>query len=342
MSETISWDWPAMLAQFRRLGGVAENIEQRVGPYGNGLFPIDPEQPIEIAIPARLLIDADHLVLEGDDLVVSPAAKAAPEVSHFIARYQKHFSWGADGRKGVEAFESALKTLPEALLQRLQQLHLLNLTNRHKGVWTEVLRQRFLQSRRINYHGRKVSMPIIELINHSPRSPGYLINDGIQFKGTFDGEITVNYSPASDALLRFFTYGFASAEPGAYSLPMHLKLGDGRTVHVGYNIAEVTLIDKLAVPKVVTEGQRTRLSHLRLGLERAPRMPRTLLRKALPDWPVALVDEVFERVRSSNLLALTELLELAEGADTAIAREFRRAIRYQLKALAHCYGVRAD
>lgn len=331
-----------MLADFRRLGGVADNIEQRVGPYGNGLFPIDPARPIEIAIPDRLLIDADHLVLDGDDLMVSPTVAVADDVRTFIARYQKHFSWGADGRKGVEAFETTLKTLPQALLQRLQQLHLLNLTTRQKGAWTEVLRQRFLQSRRINYHGRKVSMPIIELINHSPRSPGYLINDGIQFKDTFTGEITVNYSPTSDALLRFFTYGFASAEPGAYSLPMHLRLGDGRTVHVGYNIGEVTRVDKLAVPKVVTEGQRTRLSHLRLGQERAPRIPRTLLRKALPDWPVALVDEVFERVRSSNLLTLTELLEVAEGADTAIVREFRQAVRNQLKALAHCYGVRAD
>lgn len=337
-----SYSWMQMLDEFRQLGGMADNIEQRLGQYGNGLFPIDPAQPIKIAIPDRLLIDGDQLVLEGEDLVVAAEANVPDEVRQFIARYQKHFSWGADGRKNVETFENALKTLPEALLQRLRQIHLLNLTVRHKGSWIEVLRQRFLMSRRISYHGRSVSMPIIELINHSPRSPGYLINDGIQYKGTFAGEITVNYSPTSDALMRFFNYGFANAEPGAYSMPMPLKLKDGSTVHIGYDVGKVKLIDKLSVPQVDVEEKHRKISHLRLGLERAPRLPRTMLRKALADLPTQLTDEIFDRVRGINLITLTELLDLSDGAETAIARDFRQAVRYQLKALAHSYGVRDD
>lgn len=339
---SASFTWSQMLDEFRQLGGTAENIEQRVGQYGNGIFPIDPAQPIEITIPARLLLDADQLVLDGDDLVVAPTAGVPVAVRDFIGRYQKHFSWGADGRKHVEIFEAALKNLPEALLTRLRQLRLVNLAVRHKGPWDEMLHRRFLQSRRINYHERKVSMPIIELINHSAKSPGYSINDGIQFKGRFAEEVTVNYSPTSDSLMRFLTYGFAHQEPVAYSLPIHLKLNKEEVIRVGYESGSFNVVDKMPLPKVVTEGQRRTLSHLRLGMDRAPRLPRTLLRKALPDLPAPVADELFDRLRNVNQLELCTLLELANGIDTPIVKEFRQAVIYQLKALTYCHGARPD
>lgn len=337
-----TYTWSQMLDDFRQLGGSAENIEQRAGQYGNGIFPIDPAKPIAIAVPAALLVDADILVLDGENLVVDPASGVPADVRNFIDRYQKHFSWGADGRKQVEAFENALKTLPGPLLERLQQIHLLNMSFRHKEPWLGVLRQRFLQSRRINYHERKVSMPIIELINHSPRSQGYLINDGIQFKGLFPGEVTVNYSPNSDSLLRFLTYGFANLEPAAYSLPMHLKMSDGITVHVGSEREVICIVDKLPLPKVVQDGKQYRLSHLLLGRERAPRLPRSVFRKTLSDLPAAMADEIFDRLRNANLLELCNLLELADGDDNSITKEFRNAVLYQLKAMTHCYGIRMD
>lgn len=331
-----------MLADFRQLGGVAENVEQRQGRYGNGLFPIDPERPIRIAVPAQLLVDADQLVLDGADLVVAPDAGVPAEIRAFIGRYQQHYSWGADGAKTVESFERALKSLPDAVLQRLRRYHVLNLAVRQKGDWTEVLRRRFIQSRCIHFHGRRVVMPIIELINHSPLSPGYQIGAGIQFKGKFSGEISVNYSRTSDALMRFFNYGFVSAEPVAFSMPVSLKLNNGKILQIGYDTGRTAPATKLPVPAVSHEGARLRLSHLRIGMEQTPRMPRTLLRKALPDWTEAEVSEVFDRVRSFNLLALTDLLEAVDGLDSDSGRDLRAVLRSQLRGMAHCYGVRAD
>ncbi len=340
MSNTYTWS--QMLADFRALGGVADNVEQRQGRYGNGLFPIDPDKPARIIVPAQLLIDADQLVLDGENMVVAPAASVSADVREFIARYQRHYSWGADGKKTVEIFESGLKTLPESLVQRLQHHRVLNLPSRQKGEWTNVLRRRFLQSRCIHYHDRRVLMPIIELINHSPRSPGYLIGNGIQFRGKFSDEVTVNYSRTSDALMRFFSYGFASAEPLAFSLPTSLKLAGGKTLHVGYDTQRVVTEGKLPVPTVSAEGNHLRVSHLRIGMENTPRIPRTLFRKALADWPHADVDEVFERVRGFNLLALTEFLELADGIESDIGRDFRTVVRLQLRTIAHSYGVRPE
>ncbi len=338
-----SYSWAQMLSDFRSLGGVAENIEQRVGKYGNGIFPIDPAEPVRIGIPKQLLVDADHLILEEKNLVVSPAAGVDARVRAFHALYQRHFSWGADGRKSAEAFESDLKTLPIPLLERLRQLDLLNLEVRHQGPWSEVLRRCFLQSRKIIFQERKVSMPLIELINHCPQSPGYtMLNEGIGFTGTFPGEVTVNYSPTSDSLLRFLNYGFASQEPQAYSLGLNLELGGGRKLYVGFDPAGITNTDGLPVPTVENDGERRKLAHLKLGAERAPRMPRTLLRRALPDLAAADVDEIFDRIRNVNQIELINLLELADGVNTPICKMFRQAMLFQLRALTYCYGGRTD
>lgn len=329
-----------MLDEFRRLGGIADNVEQRQGQYGNGVFPIDAGKPVEIYVPDRLLLDADQYVLQGDDLVVNPELDVSDEVRDFLNRYQQQFSWGADGKKGSARFEQALTELPVALLAKLKQMRLLNLEARHIGEWSEVVRQRFLQSRRINYHDRKVSMPIIELINHGAHSPGYIIKEGIRFKGQFEDEVTVNYSPTSDALLRFMTYGFANHEPRAYSLPVHLKFGEGQTLVVAYDLGGIEHVKGVPMPKIERDGARIRMSHLILAAERTPRMPRTVFREALSEVPAEVADELFERVRGFNQQVLCDLLDLAEGYDTEIVKTLRQAVRNQLRALSHAFGVR--
>ena len=55
-SQILRSKWDEMIAEFRALGGVADNIEQRRGSLGRGLFPIDPGKPIRIAVPKLSLI----------------------------------------------------------------------------------------------------------------------------------------------------------------------------------------------------------------------------------------------------------------------------------------------
>ena len=336
---TQAYSWERMLDEFRQLGGTADNVVQRSGPRGNGIFTVDPSQPVCIRVPGPLLVDVKHVVLDGDDLVVDPAAGAPAEVRDFFTRYQRHFSWGAAGRRDVEAFEKSLQALPEALLGRLKALALLDLQQRHRGDWPEVVKTWFLNSRKIRYKGHTVVMPLVELINHSPRSRGYKVDEDISVEGTFEDEVTVNYSMA-DSLSRFFTYGFVSQEPAAFSLPVRFSLQGGVRLEVRTQVESVSRAGNLPAPKVEEKEGRRILSHLRLGSDGSPRLPKTLMRKALPDLPAETVDEAFERIRSANLEALCDLLELAEGAEGC--GPLRRAILCQLRALAHCYGVRHD
>jgi hypothetical protein len=333
--------WAQMLDEFRALGGVADNVEQRKGRWGNGLFPIDPLQPVKVSVPEDLLVATDDLVLEGEDLVVRQGAPVSPPVRDFMNRYQREFSWGADGRRGVESFEVGLKQLPKPLLARLQDLRILNLDVRHKGEWGQVLRQRFLVSRQIDFHERKVIMPVMELVNHDPASPGYAIGRSIDIAGTFADEVTVNYSPTSDPLLRFLNYGFASPEPQAFSLPMRLLLPPSDIVLVVSVVpGDMRMEGKVPLPTVKEEGNALKFSHFRIGMERAPRLPKSIARQILAGKLAAdAADEALERVRSANQVELCRLLELCEGS-SEIVRDFRRALTYQLRAMAYCYGAR--
>ena len=68
--------WDAMLAEFRGLGGIADNICIRDGQFGRGLFPIDPSKPVDVYIPESLLIDVQHLHFAYADLRVGPECPA--------------------------------------------------------------------------------------------------------------------------------------------------------------------------------------------------------------------------------------------------------------------------
>lgn len=329
-----------MLVDFRALGGVAVNIQQRIGSYGWGLFPIETGAPCTLHTPEKLLIDEGHVVLVGEDLVVDPAHEIDAGVRAFFNNYQKHFSWGVEGQKSVNAFESGLRALPEPLKRRLTELGFINLEVSKDLEWPEVLRRSFLNTRRIAYKNRIVIMPLIELINHSPSAGGYDVRDGVKVAGQFDGEILVNYSSACDSLARFCTYGFTGPEQCAFSLPIKVQLTQGQSLSVGLGYSETLMCDGLALPKHEFKDGVWNLSHLRIGQKSAPRLPRTLLRRVLKDYPVSLVDETYERIRSGNLLALADLLEAADGVEGEVAAQLRSAIRWQLKAMSQSFGAR--
>lgn len=336
------YSWTEMITAFRALGGVADNVVQRQGRYGNGLFPVDPAQPVRIHVPDRLLIDVVYVDQQAGQLVIKAEAPVDSEVRDFFARYQRHYSWGADGRKTAEALESGLKAWPQALLERLAALKLVDLSIRHQGDWDAIVQRSFLQSRRINYCDKKVLMPVLELVNHSSVHTGFNIEVGIGIEGTFEDEVLVNYHPLTDPLHRFLSYGFASPEIVAFSLPLGVPLSASEQVVVGNKVAASRKVGPLPVPETQYRDGKHFLTHVRLGTQGAPRIPKTLFRAALGTVAKELADEAFDRIRNANIVALLELMALAEEDDSPLGKAFRAALRYQLQALSHCYGVRED
>ena len=63
-------DFRNLLGRFTDLGGIAENICQRLGEHGRGIFPIDSSRRARIMTPKNLLVNANNLCLDGGKVVV--------------------------------------------------------------------------------------------------------------------------------------------------------------------------------------------------------------------------------------------------------------------------------
>src|SRR3982751_2010017 len=115
---TPDTSWNEMLDEFRALGGVANNVRLGYGPFGRGLFPVDPKKPVTIRIPDNLLVQLEHVVFENHAFRVGPASSLDERARAFIERYEQDFSWGTT-RIETERFLAMMSELPEALREML-------------------------------------------------------------------------------------------------------------------------------------------------------------------------------------------------------------------------------
>ena len=169
-------DWSAFLEEFRSFGGRAENVTQREGPHGLGLFPINPAEPVEVVVPKELLVPANDVVLCDGDAVIKDGNAFPAGYADWFRRYQANYSWGAEGEASVTRFETGLQQLPETVRRSLQELNLYQPAQRlpSADVHENMLR-RFLKSRCLGLQGTLLVMPIVELVNHTPKAKNWEI-----------------------------------------------------------------------------------------------------------------------------------------------------------------------
>ena len=154
--------WQQFLNEFRSFGGRAENIVQRQGKHGLGIFPIDPLQPINIWLPEHLLVPADNIGLLQGDVVIKNHKGFPAGYPEWFRKYQALYSWGADGEASVTRFEKGLLALPQTTLSSLEQHGLYNRNQRFTKANFELsILDLFLKSRCLRRHGRLLVMPIV-------------------------------------------------------------------------------------------------------------------------------------------------------------------------------------
>ena len=76
--------WNFLLSEFRRLGGIADNVCQREGKYGRGIFPVNTSLPSRILTPPQLLYKKDDIYLEDNQLRIKKNKKYSKEVIDFL------------------------------------------------------------------------------------------------------------------------------------------------------------------------------------------------------------------------------------------------------------------
>lgn len=338
-------DWHAFLDEYRAFGGKAENVMQRKGAYGLGLFPIDPSKPIELLVPDHLLVPVDQVKIEDGNLVITDDSSFPEGYGDWFARYQRNYSWGAEGRDNILEFEQGLKDLPDTLKQVLKRNGLCNPEARFPGedIDKEILR-RFIQTRCINRNGSKVIMPIIDLLNHSSTSKGYEMKDqGIAVSGMHDGEILVRYSNTADPLVRLFGYGFNSPEPLAFSIRCVLQHND-QTFFVQGGSPNYQGGGPFKPCEIEKEDDRLIIKQPLLGSANSPKLPKTLFIQACNTLEGIDVDAVqlFEQIHQRNTAVLVNVLKELNDLDGEVADKLRNGCLNQLLALSMHFGQRDD
>ena len=103
-------NWDLLLSEFRRLGGIADNICQKEGKYGRGIFPVNPNLSARIFTPSKLLVKKDDIYLEDNKLRIKKDKEYNQEIRNFFNFYQDNFSWGSGGKETTELFEKGLSS----------------------------------------------------------------------------------------------------------------------------------------------------------------------------------------------------------------------------------------
>ncbi len=341
--ETVSLsDWSDLLAEFRRLGGTAENIRMGCGSLGRGLFAIDPSKPVDLHTPPNLLLPSRDVIFRDDRFYVSPAAKVGEAERAWLERYLNEFSWGGGGREETTAAMERMHSLPLPVRESLAQWF--GMSYCVAELSPDIIAKRFLASRVITLDEETV-MPMIELVNHGP-APGFDCSNGLAVRGLFSDEVLVSYTEEHDTFLCFASWGFVCERPFAHSLPARLPTAHGEMV-ISINPHEGRMIEAklpkpvpLKLPKVTVHNGQINLSFLMLGMRGFPRIPKGMFRRAIRDAGLLLDDEPFELAQHFTRGAFLGLLRDLDGVEGEIAQSLRRVSMTQLEALNQCFGSR--
>ena len=136
--------WDSLLYEFRRLGGIADNVIQKDGECGRGIFSVDPNLKARIFTPTKLLVKKDDICLENNKLRIKKDKEYDQDIRDFFNFYQDYFSWGSGGKETTELFEKGLSLFNPNLKELIKKYALVDLEKRHKGTWNDVIKNQFL------------------------------------------------------------------------------------------------------------------------------------------------------------------------------------------------------
>lgn len=330
--------WETLVEEFRTFGGTADNVIQREGEFGLGLFPIDPSKPVELRVPDQLLVATDNLELINGEVVLKDESSYPNGFGNWYRRFQAEYSWGAEAKNSIETFEKGLISLPDDVRKLLNNLGLPLQDDRFPGINEEQeIFKRFILTRQINRKGGLFLMPMIELVNHSPKHSSWQMNeDNISISGKYENEILVRYS-VSDPLRRFFQYGFNCKEPTAFSLDVTINhKGETILVKGGINF------EHLKPFKISKHDSKLLIDRPSLGSHNQPRMPRTMFRQSTASLKEVNSDELFDQIHRINRLAIVRVIKMLENIDGVVANQLREACFEQINSLSEHYGVRDE
>jgi hypothetical protein len=338
----LPMDWDELLAEFRALGGVAENVKLGVGPYGRGVFVTDANVPATLHAPENLLVSTDTVEVRDGLLKVKAGAPVGDRERAFFEAYHVYFGWSAGVFDDLRHSQQAWSELPAELVDAIKSMgSLVDPQVRFLPPTPEVCFYQFVRTRDAKYRGRLCLLPVVDLVNHSSRATPYVLENGIGVTGRYTGEMLVKYN-GRDAWSNAVTYGFAEVATFAYSVGIGVDLFGRYQLSVGREVSEVEFREGAGFPKVHLESGTIHLSFLVLGHFAATDVPRGMFRTVMaPYLSLAESDQVFDSIAHFNRLKFLNVLRLLRRYDGPVVRMLEDAAIDQLEILSGCVGARA-
>jgi hypothetical protein len=324
-----------MVAQFRALGGVVENVRAVEG--GLGLCSCDASKPVLARLPENLMLPCDETELRDGQLVVKHAASMAEAERNFFGRYQRAFSWGSARGSVCTEFVSEFDRLPSELRAHLARDFAMALPS--EGTREDRIMTWFLNSGSIGWKGRRVLIPVLELAARAAEGLGYTAEpSALRIQGEVQSDILVGYG-ALDPLAVFSRFGVASPQPQAFSLPAEAQTG-ATHLDIGRQLGVQEKRGDFPVPRMRMEQDRILLSYLMVGDRNRQRLSRGIFHTLMREAGVRGADETFDVILHLNRNKFLGLVAQLEPHRGPLVSVLKRMARYQLEALAHCIGTR--
>jgi len=330
-------DWEELVAEFSSLGGIAENVKLGDGPFGRGLFAIDPAKPVELRTPENLLVRSEDVEVRDGQLVAKALANLGKRERAFFDRYQRRFSWGAGVFDQLWQAQQHWHELPLDIIATIRRMGPVDYY-RFSAPSNEVCLRYYIKSRAVRYEGITYIVPMIELANHSGESQGYLHLSGISIQGVFKLEVLVRYN-LSDAWQMTTGLGFADGAYHAHSLPLSMNF-EGIQITIRSDLFDSEVSSGIIFPRLILDSGAIRLSFLNLGIRTAPRLPRSVFYRLMSKTPIQKPDELFDRIQHGNRMQFITLLRKLNNYNGEIVALLREAALNQLEALSACFGTR--
>ncbi|WP_269623713.1 hypothetical protein [Prochlorococcus marinus] len=324
-------NWDILLSEFRRLGGIADNICQKEGEYGRGIFSVNPILRARIFTPSKLLIKKDDIYLEDNKLRIKKDKDYNQEIRNFFNFYQDNFSWGSGGKETTELFEKGLSLFNSNLKTLIKKYTLINLEERHKGIWDNVIKNQFLNARAVNFKNSLVIAPIWDLVNHKVRSMPFIITEeGISTPNypATNSEIRYSYNNISP-IKRFFSYGFFSEESIVFSIPFSINI-ENIGIHIsckGMGLSNDSM-------KIERSGDNIILEGLPIADVNHPRLPYNYFDEIIRridhmNIPQDFLLKIFEL----NISIRNQIIYESQLINNEVSKELTKVMNYEINLI---------
>jgi len=324
-------NWDFLLSEFRRFGGIAENICQKEGDYGRGIFPINPNLKARIFTPSKLFFNKDDIYIVDNKLRIKKNKEYSQEIRNFFNFYQDNFSWGSGGREKTELFEKGLSVFNPNLKELIKKYALVDIDLRHEEEWDSVLKKQFLDARDIKFGNKSVIAPIWDLVNHKVKSFNFIINkEGVSTPNypASNCEIRHSYNDMS-SLKRFFSYGFFSEETIVFSIPCSFKIEDQDTYISckGMSLKDDSMKIKRSENLIILEG-------LPIADLNNPRLPYDycdeILRRIGYDYTSK---DLLPKILKFNISIREKIINESDFIDNAVSNLLAKVMRYEISLM---------